>query len=121
MILWDGLTKEGGRTKRGRDYFRGIQTQECSQNIALKLGKKDNNDNDNTFQGFHQLLFVLLVILSPIHVNFKLFSSSFPQSRSTECSLGLDFSSHDEIILLSAIFPILLISYWGYYGVDNRH
>jgi hypothetical protein len=31
------VNKRGREGQRGRDYFRGIQTQECSQNIALKL------------------------------------------------------------------------------------
>jgi hypothetical protein len=46
--------------------------------IALKLGKKDNNDNNNPFRGVHQLLFVLLLIfISYSRPNSSYFPSSF--------------------------------------------
>ena len=104
---------------RFRTYFRHSRPLPPDPLFILKIpniGKADNNDNGNPFQGFHQLLFVVLLI----SISYSRPSSSyFPssnKSRSTEYSLGWIFRLIDEKILLSSIFPILLVSYWVYMG-----
>jgi hypothetical protein len=57
--------------------------------------------------------------LSHIHVQVQVISP--PQSVGRLLHWVSIFRLIDEIILLSAIFPILLVPCWGLYGADNSH
>ena len=63
------------------------------KSIEIKV-RRDNNDNDNTFQGFHQLYFVLSMFLISHSRPRNQIITPLNHGRLTECSLGLDFSSH---------------------------
>ena len=64
--------------------------------------------------------FVVLSILSSIHVQVQVISP-LPITVDNEIHWVWIIRLIDEIILLSAIFPLLLVSYWGCYRAENRH
>jgi hypothetical protein len=65
-----GNKREEG-TNQGRDPIsEGIQTQECNHKYSFEIGKKDNNDNDDTFQGLKP------VVICPIVDFYLLFTST---------------------------------------------
>ena len=72
-------------------------------------------------QGIHKLLSVLLLIfISYSRPNSSYFTSSIAVDWLRIHSVWI-IRLIDEIILLSAIFLVRLVSYWGLYRADNRH
>jgi hypothetical protein len=98
-----------------RSKHRSIEARYLLKKIALKYVRRITMTMITVFQSFYQLYFVLSMFIISYSRQVQVISPLQSRSRLSVHWVWI-IRLIDEIILLSAILPILLASYWGYIG-----